>query len=70
MMLRYKFTTTGDDNFLCGFPRLGAELFDFLDDADAADDVAKDDVLPVQPVCLLRRNEKLGTVGVGARVGH
>ena len=43
---------------------------DLLDDAEAADDLAEDDVLVVQPVRLLRRDEELRTVRARTRVGH
>ena len=43
---------------------------DLFDDAEPADDLAEDDVLVVQPVRLLRRDEELRSVGARPRVGH
>jgi hypothetical protein len=41
-----------------------------LDHIVAADDLAKDDVLAVQPICLCGADKKLRAVRVGACVGH
>ena len=36
----------------------------------SANNLSKDDVLVVQPLCLLYRQEELAAVGPGAGVGH
>lgn len=48
----------------------GAELLDLLDDIHTLDNVAEDGVLAIQPGGLDGADEELGTVGVGASVGH
>ena len=43
---------------------------DLFDDAEPADDLPEDDVLVVEPVRLLRRDEELRAIRARPRVGH
>lgn len=65
-----KWTTIGDHNLLCGLARLRAVRFDLLDNIQALNNFAKDNVLVIQPGGLHRANEELRAVGIGASVGH
>jgi hypothetical protein len=59
-----------DDDLLLG-PRLRRRrLLDLLDDVHPLDDLAKDDVPPVEPRREHGRQEELRAVGVGAGVRH
>jgi hypothetical protein len=55
---------------LLGLTRLRSDLLNGLDDVQALDNLAEDDVLAVQPRCLDSADEKLAAVGVGSGVGH
>lgn len=48
----------------------GTELLDLSDDVQTLDDGTEDGVLAIQPTGLDGADEELGTVGVGAGVGH
>lgn len=65
-----KCTTVLNHNFLCGLAGLRAIRLDLLDDIQALDDLAEDDMLVIQPGGLHGANEELGAVGVGASVRH
>mmetsp|Transcript_62886 Transcript_62886/g.167235 ORF Transcript_62886/g.167235 Transcript_62886/m.167235 type:complete len:264 (+) Transcript_62886:135-926(+) len=59
-----------DLHLLGGLAALAAHRLHRLDDIQALDDLAKDDVLAVEPRRGGDRDEKLRAVGVGARIGH
>lgn len=63
-------TTIGDNDFLWGLARLRAEGFNLLDNIHAFYNGSEDDVSAVQPRSLHGGDEKLGSIGVGASVGH
>jgi hypothetical protein len=60
----------GDHNF--AFRRACRRTlgFDELDDVHAFNNLAKDDMLAVEPLCDGSGDEELGTISVATRVGH
>merc|ERR1711862_33455 len=59
-----------DHHRLRGPAGLGAHRLDLLHHIHALGDRAEDDVLAIQPRSLRRAEEELGSVGVGASIGH
>lgn len=53
---------TVDDNLLRGLARIATELLDLLDNVQALDDLAEDDVLAIEPASLGSAEEELGAV--------
>merc|ERR1719343_367810 len=52
------------------FARLGTHGLDRLHDIHAFGHLAKDDVLPIEPLRLDRAQEELGAIGVRTSIGH
>ena len=63
-------TAVGDHDRLLGFPTLRANSLHLLDDIQAINHSAKDDVLTVQPRCLPSADEELRSIGVWTGIGH
>lgn len=63
-------SAVGDDDLLGGLAGLRANSLDGLDDIQALNNLAEDNVLAVQPGAGDSANEELGSVGVGASVSH
>lgn len=63
-------TAVGDDNGLGGPAGAGSDLLDVLDNVQSFDDLSEHDMLSVEPLCLLRANEELRSVGSGTGVRH
>ncbi len=59
-----------DDDLGAGLASLRAVGLDALDNIHALNNLAKDNVLAIEPGGLHGGQEELGAVGVGARVGH
>jgi len=67
---RLELATVGNAHHLGGAAALRANLLNVLDHVHAIDNVAKHDVLAVQPGGLDGRQEELGAVGVRPGIGH
>jgi len=65
-----KRTRVSNHDLLGGLAGLGTIRFDLFHHIQTLDHLAKDDVLVVQPGGLHGANEELGSVRVGASVGH
>ena len=57
-------------NIICCDTSFAIKYLHFFDDIQARNGGPKDHVLAVQPVRPGRGEEKLGAIGVGARIGH
>ena len=68
--VQLELTTVGNDNWLLGLARLGADTFDCLDDVHTFDDTSEHDMLAIEPWGFNGADEELGTVGVWSSVGH
>lgn len=62
--------TVRDDHLLLGLPVLAALGLNLPQDVQAFCDLPEHDVLAVQPICLVTRQEELGAIGVWARISH
>jgi len=63
-------TALGDDELLARLAALRAERLNLLDDVQAVDDLAEDNVLAIEPRGRNSGDEELRTVGVRAGIGH
>ncbi len=63
-------TTVDDRNHLGGGPTAGADGFHLADNIVAIDNLAKDDVLAVEPVSSGSADEELRSVSVGSCIRH
>jgi len=68
--IHLELSRVSDGNLSRGLSALGSIAFDLLDDIHTIDDLAKNDVLSVQPLGLGGGQEELGAVGVSSSVGH
>lgn len=68
--LLFDYTAAGDLDDAVGLTRGRAKLFNGFDDVEALGDLAKDDVLAVEPRGGDGGDKKLGPVGVASGVGH
>lgn len=70
MLYYLELTTVSNDDFFARATRIGAKTFDLLKDVHTLLNLAKNDVLTIQPAGNGGGNEELGTVGVGSSVSH
>ena len=63
-------TAVGDNARSSGLTVRGADLFERIENLEATDDLAEDDVLTIEPRARDEAEEELGAVGVGTGVSH
>jgi hypothetical protein len=68
--LSNNFSAFLDRDLLGGGTALASDQFNLVDNVKSISDLSKDNVLSVQPRSVNGANEKLTSVGTGARVGH
>ena len=62
--------TLGDDGALLGLARISADLLHHVNGLTTFEDLAKDNVVAIEPGCRLKCDKELRAVCVGARVRH